>query len=203
MARKIFSDFHKASTEKTVLVIALNGSNMPVMNRRQCLRGLINKAKWRLLAEEKLKILIKLSRYLETDNWLEGMSFTYGDSETDKTAESSFRCRQTVCDSFQIAVVLKGKSVVKTIPVWTGKCQQSFSGKNLRISLLVDHLLSWVFTKPVGPPPAKVNRGEHVKKWFSVAEGWLKIMEEAEAENDLTQFIPLCFQSLNKKTLQW
>jgi hypothetical protein len=28
-------------------------------------------------------------------------------------------------------------------------------------------------------------------------------MEEAEAENDLTQFIPLCFQSLNKKTLQW
>jgi hypothetical protein len=59
-----------------------------------------------------------------------------------------------------------------------------------------------VFTKPVEPPPAKVNSGEHVKKWFSVAEGWLKIMEEAEAENDLTQFIPLCFQSLNKKTLQ-
>lgn len=49
-------------------MIALNVSNMPVINRRQCMSGLINKTKWRLLSEEKRKTLIKLSRYSETDD---------------------------------------------------------------------------------------------------------------------------------------
>jgi hypothetical protein len=45
----------------------------------------------------------------------------------------------------------------------------------------------------------KVNRGEYVKTWFPVAEGLLKRMEEEEAENNFTEFIPLCLRSLNKK----
>ena len=53
--------------------------------------------------------------------------------------------------------------------------------------------------KPIGPPPVKVNGGEHVKTWFPVAESLLKRMEEGEAANNLTEFIPLCSQSLNKK----
>jgi len=46
-----------------------------------------------------------------------------------------------------------------------------------------------------------MNRGEHVKTWFPVAESLLKRMEEGEAENNLTEFIPLCWQSLNKKKI--
>ena len=53
--------------------------------------------------------------------------------------------------------------------------------------------------KPVGPPPVKVNRGEHVKTWFPLTEGLLKRMEEGEAENNLTEFNPLCFEKSQLK----
>jgi len=56
-----------------------------------------------------------------------------------------------------------------------------------------------VIIKPIGPPPVKVNRGEHVKTWFPLTEGLLKRMEEGEAENNLTEFNPLCLKSLNNR----
>jgi len=71
MDRKSSSGFRKAST--------------PVTNRRQNLRKLINNTKWRLLAEEKRETLIKLSRYLENDDWPEGMGFTFFYSEIERT----------------------------------------------------------------------------------------------------------------------
>jgi len=73
MARKYSSGFRKASA--------------PVTSRRQCLRKLINNTKCTLLAEEKRETLIKLSRYLEKDDWPEGMGFTYRDSEIERTTE--------------------------------------------------------------------------------------------------------------------
>jgi hypothetical protein len=62
----------------------LKASNVPVINRKQFLRSLINNMKSSLLAvttlsKEKCETLIKLLWYLETDDWSEGMNFTYGD----------------------------------------------------------------------------------------------------------------------------
>jgi hypothetical protein len=67
------------------------------------------------------------------------------------------------------------------------------------MSRLIDHPLRRVIIKAVGPSPVKVNRGEHVKTWFPLAESSLKRIGEGEAENNLTEFNPLCLQSTKKK----
>jgi hypothetical protein len=89
---KFYSDAQRASIEKTFLGITLKLSKIPVIHRKQFLRGLINTMKSRLRAvtailKEKCETLIKLSRYLDVDEWPEGINFTYGDSEIEELAE--------------------------------------------------------------------------------------------------------------------
>jgi hypothetical protein len=119
------------------------------------------------ISKERCETLIKLSQYLEVDEWPEGINFTYGVSEIEELAEKfGLNGRQCMraCREFKDS---KGKSVsvhlqtlltaVKTTPVSTTECERSFSGFNScmspqRAPLQMGRISTSLFMKLVGPP---------------------------------------------------